>query len=940
MYRFSLKFPAFIAFVTVLTSLLMACAHQGPVQVEKSQNDPREYRYLQLDNGLQVMLVQAPETEMTAVSLAVGVGSFHNPQEFPGLAHYLEHMLFLGTEEYPEPNALQSYLEDNAGFANAYTSSDHTNYYFQTPNDLLDPSLDRFSDYFKAPLFDREYSDKERTAVHNEWSMGKSQDPRIMFQLLGLTGNPDHPAARLSVGNRETLPGGPDSGLYEAMREFYQRYYVAELMTLTLVSQRPFAEQETLVREHFAALPEQEAPSVEITEPGLPPSTWGKHIYYRPQKDLKQLILEFPISDNTDQWRVKPNAYLSNILSSEEPGTLGYYLREQNLANSMGAGIQSDFFGRDGFVRIFVDATEKGMAQRDRVIAATLAYIERVRQEGVKQRYYDEYRTLAQKTFNEQSPPQPMQQAVHISALMHDIPPAYVNSLGAHFETFDPKAITAVLKQMQPERLRVWHISKSEPVDTDIPYYDGRYAVTDIDSDTLAQWQTMAQKIDLNLPPANNLLDSGDVETIEHDIQTFTQLADEPGLDVWFRHAEYHRDGKGYLHFVWNTDLGIQSPEHFALGAIMNGLLSEKNMSLADRAGRVGIAIGFDRSDSNMQNLTLHGPVGNHAELVNKLMDDVARLNFTEAEFERQRNRLQEWLSGEKIDAPMHQLYRWLDRRTQRFDWDVSAILEASREITPEDLRAYYRQWRDEVTLRLYAYGHYRPEQVLAMARTAEQALGPDRNPAPLYITETVTPTADQHWSIKRTVEHNDVGWMRAYVAPSSDMEPFASLLLLNMLINNPLYTQLRTEEQWGYVVNAGVTRLGDQPALVLLVQSSEKTLPAIQERVERFVADYAPTLSELDDAQLNPLRDSLVAQLAQPPNDFAQEASRYRSDFHRNNTNFDTRERLVEALRSITPEQVKQAYERWVLGDASGIITLQAKGTGFAEGDFAESGN
>ncbi|WP_027329805.1 insulinase family protein [Marinimicrobium agarilyticum] len=937
MHRFSLKSPAFTVFFALLTSLLVACAHQVPVEVAKSQNDPREYRYLQLDNGLKVMLVHAPETEMTAVALAVGVGSFHNPQQFPGLAHYLEHMLFLGTEDYPEPNALQKYLEENAGFANAYTSSDHTNYYFQTPNELLDSSLDRFSDYFKAPLFDREYSDKERTAVHNEWSMGKSQDPRIMFQLLGLTGNPEHPAARLSVGNRETLPGGEDSGLYEAMLDFYQRYYVAELMTLTLVSQRPLAEQEALVREHFAALPEEEAPSAEITQPGLPPSAWGKHIYYRPQKDLKQLILEFPIEDNSDQWRVKPNAYLSNILSSEEPGTLGHYLREQNLANSMGAGIQSDFFGRDGFVRIFVDATEQGMAQRDQVIAATLAYIEQVRQKGVKQRYYDEYRTLAQRTFNEQSPPQPMQQAVHISALMHELPPAYVNSANAYFEAFDPAAINAVLEQLRPERLRVWQVSQSEPVDTDIPYYDGRYAVADIEPETLARWQSMAQNIELNLPPANTLASGGDAEAIEHSVQSFTQLIAEPGLDVWFRHAEYHRDGKGYLHFVWNTDLGVENAKHFALGAIMNGLLGEQNMSLADRAGRAGIDIGFDRSESNMQNLTLHGPVGNHEELVNELMGDVAHLSFTDAEFERQRNRLQEWLSGEDTDAPMHQLYRWLDRRTQRFEWDVSAILEASKQITPEDLRAYYRQWRDQVTLRLYAYGHYRPEQVRAMARNAEQALGPDRHPGPLYITETETPEPDEHWNIERTVEHNDVGWMRAYVAPGSKMEPFARLLLLNMLINNPMYTQLRTEEQWGYVVNAGVTRLGEQPALVLLVQSSEKTLPAIQERVERFLTDYEATLSELDDAQLNPLRESLVAQLTQPPNDFAQEASRYRGDFYRNNTDFDTRERLVEALKMVTPEQIKRAFEQWVLGDHSGLITLQAKGTGFTEAGFAD---
>src|SRR5690625_5646531 len=72
------------------------------------------------------MLVNDANTEVSAVSLSVGVGSYHNPPEFQGLAHYLEHMLFLGTEKYPEPNELQSFLAENAGHTNAYTDRKST----------------------------------------------------------------------------------------------------------------------------------------------------------------------------------------------------------------------------------------------------------------------------------------------------------------------------------------------------------------------------------------------------------------------------------------------------------------------------------------------------------------------------------------------------------------------------------------------------------------------------------------------------------------------------------------------------------------------------------------------------------------------------------------------------------------------------------------------
>ena len=114
----------------------------------KSPNDDRQYSAILLPNGLQAVLVTDPASEVAAVSLAVGVGSYQDPDSQLGLSHYLEHMLFLGTEKYPEPNSFQKFVDGNAGVWNAYTARDHTNYFFQLKADQLDQALDFFSDYF------------------------------------------------------------------------------------------------------------------------------------------------------------------------------------------------------------------------------------------------------------------------------------------------------------------------------------------------------------------------------------------------------------------------------------------------------------------------------------------------------------------------------------------------------------------------------------------------------------------------------------------------------------------------------------------------------------------------------------------------------------------------------------------------------------------------
>lgn len=71
------------------------------------------------------------------------IGSMNDPVELPGLAHFLEHMLFLGTEKYPEENDYSKYLAENGGSSNAYTARDHTNYYFDVSPSALKGALDR-----------------------------------------------------------------------------------------------------------------------------------------------------------------------------------------------------------------------------------------------------------------------------------------------------------------------------------------------------------------------------------------------------------------------------------------------------------------------------------------------------------------------------------------------------------------------------------------------------------------------------------------------------------------------------------------------------------------------------------------------------------------------------------------------------------------------------
>ncbi len=121
-----------------------------PAQVIQSPYDTRSLETFILPNQLKVLLISDPEAEKAAASMDVAVGSGANPVEIPGLAHFLEHMLFLGSEKYPEADSYQSYISANGGSHNAFTAYENTNYFFDVRPEAFAGALDRFSRFLST----------------------------------------------------------------------------------------------------------------------------------------------------------------------------------------------------------------------------------------------------------------------------------------------------------------------------------------------------------------------------------------------------------------------------------------------------------------------------------------------------------------------------------------------------------------------------------------------------------------------------------------------------------------------------------------------------------------------------------------------------------------------------------------------------------------------
>ena len=193
-------------------------------EVIKSPLDSREYKVIVLRNDLRVLLVSDNETEDSAAAMDVAVGSFSNPSDYEGLAHFCEHMLFYGSKKYPDEGAYSEFLTSHGGYDNAYTSTLNTNYHFKVNSDYLREGLDRFAQFFISPILTQDGVSREVNAVDAEHQKNLENDAWRLWQLLKHVSNPDYPFHMFSTGSLETLD---KPGVLSELQTFYRSYYSA-----------------------------------------------------------------------------------------------------------------------------------------------------------------------------------------------------------------------------------------------------------------------------------------------------------------------------------------------------------------------------------------------------------------------------------------------------------------------------------------------------------------------------------------------------------------------------------------------------------------------------------------------------------------------------------------------------------------------------------------
>jgi insulysin len=519
-------------------------------------SDDRDYKVAVLDNGLRVVLCSDPSSNEAGAAMNVHVGACSDPRDIPGLAHFNEHMLFLGTKEYPNENSFEEFLSANGGSSNAFTASENTCYFFTLQaeaDENLNEGLKRFGSFFTSPLFSEGATGRELNAIESENSKNLQSDGFRIYQINKERQNKDHPHSKFFTGNKKTLLDDTKKkgiNLRQSLIDFYQKYYSADQMTLAVVGPQSIETLKTMAETAFSKIPNRNSGAPEEAWKGVIPPfdlnnsvipSFGHVVKIVPVQDLRQVTLSWPIvykdeKDHKDALLTKQAAYVSHVIGHEGPGSLLSYLKRKGWVNGLTAGGESDLSDFETF-DVTASLTRSGFENVNQVVESIFSMITMLRDKTIPKYIYNEVLQLEELGWRFSSKGGVSNYVQALSSSLQDYPPSLCvagprrlalcegdsstllasNAARTSFDStvlldYTTKLVSDFTDNLTVDNAMYTVMSKSYKGQTNEKefWYGTEYSVEPVPASTLLQWRspTSASEFGLNFPRPNVFIPS------------------------------------------------------------------------------------------------------------------------------------------------------------------------------------------------------------------------------------------------------------------------------------------------------------------------------------------------------------------------------------------------------------------------------------------------
>lgn len=912
--------------------------------MKKSLCDKRTYKMLNLQNSLKVLLVKDPEADTSSASMGVRVGSFSDPKEYAGLAHFCEHMLFMGNKKYPSSNEFSEYLNKNNGYSNAFTDSNATVYYFKCKNEAFEGALDRFSQFFIEPSFDISTVEKELSAIQSEHDKNKQSDVWRHRQLIRSESRPETVVNHFSTGDKSTINKNNDiTEPRNALIEFFKNYYHACKMNLVLDSPFELNVMEEYVKKMFSAIQQGDNKELNYKREFLPYDSTNSRRFYSIKgiADKNKIKFNWNLESFEKEYKVNPLKYFSSLFGHESKNTLLYSLIQDGLATELtGSGSsEADIYSN---ISISITLTDKGLQSLNEIIKRTLKYVRSFQLQPISKRFFDENRMINQISFDYKNREDPIDYTCSLSYVMHlyeenDILPGMYGCISE----YDENLINKILQSLNLDNLNIYLTTKNEDflknLDRVEPWYKTEFKYSKIDEvvptiESDLKSFKLGDKIcehKLDFPDENIFLPKSlEVKKLEH--MEFPKLIkSDDRMEVWYKSDTTFLKPKVVIYCQIYLDKTIfPFIQYESIAYTWNLVIEAKLKDIAYMAQEANVSFNLYFNAEGIM-ITIDGFSDSIHRTVELLLDEFKNINLKdnldllEINLEKQIREMSNFYlqnpytvafgyfdylrlepsapANKKLMVLLH-----LQEKFKKFKENKnSEELNKFSEFVSNFLNKSYFLW----TLQ----GNLTEKESIDLAETVSKSIRSETLDQTDFMSiRVVDQEANTCYSYKMdAINPNELNncIVSVFSNKYGELKEKLKMSLLVSLLKEKFFDSLRTEQGLGYIVQCFLREQRKINSIIFLVQSSIQTPEYIRDRINEFLEQNHKRLSELNDEEFEEHRNSLISEYKIKDLGLESETVRNYNEIKKRSFNFDIKQQSINILGKITKKEVLEAF-------------------------------
>ena len=713
----------------------------------------------------------------------------------------------------------------------------------------------------------------------------------------------------------------------QALKDFHEKYYSANLMKAVIYSNKPLPELAKMAADTFGRVLNKESKKPEITVPVVTDAQKGIIIHYVPALPRKVLRVEFRIDNNSAKFRSKTDELITYLIGNRSPGTLSDWLQKQGLVEGISANSDPIVNGNSGVLAISASLTDKGLANRDQVVAAIFSYLNLLREKGIDKQYFDELANVLDIDFRYPSITRDMDYVEWLADTMIRVPVEHTLDAVNIADRYDAKAVKERLAMMTPQNARIWYISPKEPHNKTAYFVDAPYQVDKISAQTFADWQKKAADIALSLPELNPYIpDDFSLIKSEKKYDHPELIVDESNLRVVYAPSRYFSsEPKADVSLILRNPKAMDSARNqvmFALNDYLAGLALDQ---LSNQASVGGISFSTNANNGLMVNA--NGYTQRLPQLFQALLEGYFSYTATEDQLEQAKSWYNQMMDSAEKGKAFEQAIMPAQMLSQVPYFSRDERRKILPSITLKEVLAYRDALKSGARPEFMVIGNMTEAQATTLARDVQKQLGADGSE--WCRNKDVVVDKKQSVIFEKAGNSTDSALAAVFVPTGYDeYTSSAYSSLLGQIVQPWFYNQLRTEEQLGYAVFAFPMSVGRQWGMGFLLQSNDKQPSFLWERYKAFFPTAEAKLRTMKPEEFAQIQQAVITQMLQAPQTLGEEASKLSKDFDRGNMRFDSRDKIVAQIKLLTPQKLADFFHQAVVEPQGMAILSQISGS------------